>query len=135
MKKLLLIATSLLILVPSAFSQAGPCPCDNFDPPRGAQILYPPSPEIAHRRTAAVPDTADKQATSPYALPPASDNRVRKTAMVSMTIYDGYVQHEASVQRKAPVQLDAPARYAPAPVTMTAGKLLKGYSTGDPLID
>src|SRR6266404_1801939 len=128
MKKLLLIATPLLLSISSAFSQERPRNFDNFDSQRGVQVFCPPSPSKASKHTDA-DDDSDERVVSRYAAPPSRNKLVKKTAMVSMTVYDGFAQREALARS------EAPAPYETAHLTMTAGKLLKGYSTGSPLID
>ena len=108
MKKLLLIATPIMLSVVSVFSQDRPRYYDNFDSSRGVQVIYLPSPTTSYNQTTV-----------------ASGKRlVKKTAMVmTMNVYDGFAQPEASPLVK------------PIGLVMAAGKYLKGYSTGNQLID
>jgi soluble lytic murein transglycosylase-like protein len=121
----------------SSFAQERPRYFDNFDTPKGVTVTsnlkeptvvgkpssanstvrttsrpYLPSPGVSIRPAPVDPENASYNNTL-----------IRRTAQVSMTVYDGYAEAEI---RRSPAE---------ARLIMAAGKHLGGYSTGDPLVD
>jgi hypothetical protein len=119
MKNLSLIVAVLILLTGSLLAQNRQRYFDNFDSARGVQITnssssvskagsgahYLPSPVATRNTASARPGT----------------KLVKRTAQVTMTVYDGFAHSEAPRPTER--------------LTMTAGNHLKGYSTGDSLID
>ena len=136
MKTHLLTPTLLFLAAGSAVAQERPRYYDNFDTSTGVTVTsnlkvstgaknrssknlkksasrqFTPSPPISRPRVQVDPESSS-----------SSSKLVKRTALVSLSVHDGYA--EAELNR-------SPAR---AGLSMAAGRHLNGYSTGDPLVD
>ena len=138
MKISLLLPTIFLLSSVFAFGQERPRYFDNFDTSRGVQAQTPqPSPAAANNKNAARTSASGSARKHYLPSPPSGDNYkhlvdtgpapvielVRKTAQVTMSMSDGYAQRDS--YRSADAMR----------LIMGTGSHLKGYSTGDDLID
>ena len=138
MKRSLLIPAIFLLSAASFFAQERPRYFDNFDTSRGVKVHYPPSPpaaaidkktiasprpRIAQRHYLPSPPFGDKYKNMVSAGSAEDIKLVKKTAQVAMSVNDGLARQEAP-------------RFAEnTRLTMAAGLSMKGFSTGDYLVD
>jgi soluble lytic murein transglycosylase-like protein len=111
-KSLVFIILSCLLSV-SAFAQTRQRVFDNFDTSSGIQIASPSAP---------APKVETK--TAPAANPAANKKLVKKTAQTKASVYDAVSLKDANL----------PTNFS-GKLTMSPGKSLSGFTTGDATID
>jgi hypothetical protein len=136
MKTSLPIVALILIAGTHIFAQDRPRYYDNLETNAGVKIIRITSQPVDDRKTVSITTriTAKPYRSSqpvvrnPEPARPAADRKlVKKTALVTMTVYEGFAHLESPV--------DVPRVPEGRRLDMAAGKHLKGYSTGDPIID
>ena len=129
MKRSCLLPTVLFLSAISAFAQERPNYLDTFDTQTGVTFYRPASleadPEDKGTASGSTPGAAVKHyLPSPQSgAKPANPALVRKTVHVTMTVNDGYAQPES------------PQSAETARLIMATGLHMKGYTTGDALVD
>jgi soluble lytic murein transglycosylase-like protein len=132
MKRLLSIVFLLLIAVACAGAQDHPRYYDNFETNSVVKINRETSQAAVDRqKTVSITSPIiSKRLPSPAAdrnLPPVRRRLVKKTAQVTMTVYEGYAHLEVPIRSPRPIDNGL--------LNMAAGKYLGVYSTGNSLID
>ncbi len=126
MKLLLLVTIVFLCLAASASAQGGPRPFDNFDTSRGVEVQSAPKVNAVKRaplRHYLPSPQHGEKFKNQVAAGPLDTEVVKKIAQVTMNVSEGFAEREAV--------LIVPAES----VMMGSGSHLKGFSTGDDMVD